>query len=411
MYYVGIDWADQKHDVTVLDEHGAIVLKNFTIKKSPAGFAQLLEKLRHLSTAPNDFKVGIETPHNLLVDYLVDWAYAVFARFPGTMKSLRKRYRPSGARDDQFDAFVLADALRTDKTCWRAVDFGSELVREIRLCARHYHQLLEEYVATGNSLRATLKEYYPEFVDFFADVTCANARAFLCAYPVFDDAARLTLEQLAAFFKEHHLRNSKIVNAIFARLHQPHLAVAAPLIRVKKIKALSCAKRLDALAPDLTLYEQRLEELVAQHPDGKIFLSYPGVATVTAARLLALFGDNRALYTDVRELQALAGTCPVTEKSGKNFHVVYFRRACNKFYRDTMHYLAFSSLKEARWARAYYERHRSAGHKHNHTLRCLANVHVRILFAMWQTRTCYDENLFLAQRARCDIVQQKNLKK
>ena len=43
MYYVGIDWADQKHDVTVVDEHGAIVLKNFTIKKSPAGFAQLLE--------------------------------------------------------------------------------------------------------------------------------------------------------------------------------------------------------------------------------------------------------------------------------------------------------------------------------------------------------------------------------
>lgn len=411
MYYVGIDWADQKHDVTVVDEQGAIALKNFTIKKSPAGFTQLLEKLRHLSAEPAAFKIGIETPHNLLVDHLLDFDYAVFTRFPGTMKSLRKRYRPSSARDDAFDAFVLADALRTDKTCWRAIDLGSELVREIRLCARHHHQLLEEHVAAGNSLRATLKEYYPEAVEFFADVTCANARAFWCAYPDFAAAAQLTQEELAAFFKEHHLRNGKIVQAIYARLRQPHLAVAAPLIRVKKIKALSCVKRLETLAADLALYERRLEELVTQHPDGKIFLSYPGVAAATAARLLALFGDNRALYTDVRELQALAGTCPVTEKSGKNFHVVYFRRACNKFYRDTMHYLAFSSLKEAPWARAYYERHRSAGHKHSHALRCLANVHLRVLFAMWQTSTCYDENLFLAQRARSHMAQPKNFKK
>ncbi len=361
MYYVGIDWADQKHAITVVDEHGAIVLKNFTIKKNPAGFAQLLEKLRGLSAAPEDFKIGIETPHNLLVDYVLDFDYAVFTRFPGSMKSLRKRYRPSGARDDAFDAFVLADALRTDKTCWRAIALGSELVREIRLCARHHHQLIEEQVAAGNSLRTTLKEYYPEAVDFFADVTCANARAFWCAYPDFAAAAQLPPEELAAFFKAHH-------------------------------------------------YAQRLEELVAQHPDGKIFLSYPGVATVTAARLLALFGDNRALYTDVRDLQALAGTCPVTEKSGKNFHVVYFRRACNKFCRDTVHYLALSSLHEARWARAYYQQHRSAGHKHSHALRCLANVHLRVLFAMWQTRTCYDENLFLAQRARSHMAQQKNLK-
>jgi len=38
-------------------------------------------------------------------------------------------------------------------------------------------------------------------------------------------------------------------------------------------------------------------------------------------------------------------------------------------------------------------------------------VHLRVLFAMWQTKTCYDENLFLAQRARSDMAQQKNLKK
>ena len=114
MYYVGIDWADQKYDITIVDRHGTIILQNFTIKKNAAGFEQLLEKLRQLSADPQQVQTGIETPNNLVVDFLVDMGYAVFALFPGAMKSLRKRYRTSGARDDQFDAFVIADTLRTD---------------------------------------------------------------------------------------------------------------------------------------------------------------------------------------------------------------------------------------------------------------------------------------------------------
>jgi hypothetical protein len=349
MYFVGIDWVDQKHDVTIVDESGACLVKNFSVKKSVQGFTQLLDKLRSLSEDSQAFKIGIETPHNLVVDYLVDLGYAVFAMFLGSMKSFRKRYRSSSARDDEFDSYVIADVLRTDKACWRLVDFGSERIRQIRLYAWHHHQMVEDHVALSNALRATLKEYYPEFLEFFAEVACANALAFLCAYPDFDTAAQLSHEQLVTFFKEQHLRNGKIVQHIYARLHQRHLRVPPAVIAVKKIKAVSCAKRLLTLAPDLEHYRQRLTELVDQHPDGKIFLSYPGVAHVTAARLLALFGDNRERYQDVSELQSLTGTCPVTEISGKNFRAIYFRCACNKFHRDTMQNLAFSSLNEAPW--------------------------------------------------------------
>ncbi len=407
-YYVGIDWADQKHDIAILDHHGAVVVDNWTIKKNRAGFEQLLDKLRSLSDDPNDFKIGIETPHNLLVDFLVDLNYPVFAIFPGSMKSFRKRYRASGARDDRFDAFVVADVLRTDKACWRKVDFGSERAREIRLLARDHHDLVGHLVAWGQGLLATLKMYYPEYIHFFADITCANSLAFLQAYPHFDSAAQLTRQQLTDFFKQHLLRNGKTVNRIYELLHQKNLLVPPPLLRVKQIKAVLCAQNIIALRAEIQQYVNRLKELVEQHPDGKIFLSYPGVAHVTAARLIALFGDNRNLYADADELRALAGTCPVTEKSGKNFHVVYFRYACNKFFRDVMHNLAFSSLCEAKWALAYYRQHRALGKKHNHALRCLASLHLRILFAMWKNRTLFDENFFLAQKARHAIANQKS---
>jgi hypothetical protein len=373
----------------------------------------LLDRLRQLSDDPQHFKIGIETPNNLIVDFLVDLGFAVFALFPGAMKSLRQRYRTSGARDDQFDAFVIADTLRTDQaspkavSIWRAVDFGSELAREIRLWARDHHDLVAEQVRLRNSLRSTLKEYYPEYIQFFTDVACPTSLAFLEAYPDFAAARQLTHQQLLDFFKEHRGWRRQTVNKIYEILHRQHLTVPAALIHTKKRKALACVKRLVVLAADIEQYTQRLKELVEQHPDGQIFLSYPGVSYVTATRLLALFGDNRALYAEVGELQGRTGTCPVTEKSGDDFQIIYFRRACNKFYRDVMQLLAFSSLRVAAWAKAFYQKHRALGKTHSHALRCLANLHLRILFAMWKSKTCYDENLFLAQRAKHLIANQK----
>jgi transposase len=400
MYYVGIDWADQKHDGMILDHTGRVIFGPWSIKKNHAGFEQMADHLRNLSQDPEEFKIGLETPHNLLVEFLVDLDYPVYALFPGSMKSFRKRYRPSGARDDAFDAFVLADVLRTDSACWRKVDFGSDIIRETRLLVRDHHHLGHLQIDLSNSLRATLKSYYPEYIHFFSNVACPSSLAFLVAYPDLDSARKLSPQALRDFFKEHNLHNNRLINQIYTRLQQSPLRVAPTVVRAKTLKAMASAKQLIVLAHQIKPYTQRLEALVQKHPDGEIFLSYPGVSYVMAARLMALFGDNRERYLHVNELQALAGTCPVTEQSGKRFRVVYYRTACNKFYRDIMHNLAFSSLKAAPWAMAYYKHHRTLGKNHNHTLRCLGNLHLRILFAMWKHRELYDENIFLAQRAR-----------
>jgi transposase len=399
MFYIGIDWADQKYDIMMLDQSGTMLGKLVTIKKNQPDFERFSERLTKLSPSAQDCKIGIETPHNVIVDFLLEREYPVFALFPGAMKSFRKRYRSSGARDDQFDAFVLADVLRTDTRCWRKVDFGSQLVREIRVLAQDHHTVVEQHTALSNRLRSTLKSYYPEYQQFFSDVACPSSLAFIQAYPDFQSARQLTRQQLLQFFKEQKLRNNKKVDKIYQTLQQQPLKVPATLVRTKQLTALGTVQELFALTPTIEQYEQHLQPLLSQHPDSEIFLSYPGVGLTTAARLLAFFGDNRKLYLDASELQALAGTCPVTEKSG-NYKIVYYRTACNKFFRDVMGNLAFASLRRARWAMAYYQHHRKRGKAHQHALRCLANIHLRVLFAMWKNRTRYDENIFLAQRAR-----------
>ena len=401
MYYVGIDWADQKHDIVIVDQQGRRVGKPKTIEKSYHGFEEINAMLRTLAEDPGSFNIGIETPHNLIVDFLVDKSYPVFVLFPALMPQLRKRYRVSGAHNDPFDAHVLADSLRTDKHCWRQVKLNSELTRQIEILARDHHSLIEKQVVLRNSLRSTLNLYYPEYLHFFADVCCNTSLAFIEAYADFASAQKLSQLRIKEFFKEQHYNNGQAAARVYQVLQQKNIAVAPALREAKKFKALVLSKQLRQLNSAVKLYHIRLIELIEQHPDGEIFLSYPGVGHINAARLIAFFGDDRSRFSSVAEIQGLAGTCPVTDQTGKNRRgTIYFRRACNRFYRNMIHQVAFTSLAQCRWAKLYYKKHRLSGKKHSHALRCLANIHLRILFAMWKNRICYDQNIFLAQREK-----------
>lgn len=399
MFYLGIDWADQKYDIVILDEDGQYVLKPRIIEKSYLGFRQLHGMLTKVSTDPGMIKVAIETSHNLIVDFLGELGYSVSVLFPGLMPGFRKRYRVSGARDDVFDAYVLADSLRTDTKCWHQVNPGSDITRQIRILARDHHGMTNNQVVLINSLRATLALYYPEYIHFFGRTHCKTSLAFLQQYPDFEAAKKLSQEEIRQFFKEQGYHSTKAAAKIHHVLQQPNLYVPEPLIEAKRCKALTLCQILEQMTSGIESYESHLKELVLQHPDGDIFLSYPGVSFVNAARLISLFGDDRSRFQSVAAVRGLCGTSPVTDQTGKNKRgAVFFRWACNKYYRDIIQQVAFATLSQCKWAKEYYQQHRQRGHFHNRSVRALANQHLKILFAMWKNRTTYDENVFLAQK-------------
>lgn len=410
MYYVGIDWADQKYDIVTVDDQGNRSLPYFTIPKSHEGFYKLLNQLNKLSNDPKQILFGIETPNNILVDFLIDLGYQLYWIQPGSMKSYRKRYRLSGARDDEFDAFVIANVVRTDRSYLRQIDFGSELVRELRILVVDHHQLVDEQTALTNRFRASVKEYYPEYSQFFTDITCQTSLSFLGKYPTFNDARQLTKDQIVSFLKEHgYVKYNKKAHEIYQILGQHHLMAAPVIVNTKKIKTFHLIEQLVQISKDIKYYISKIKNVLDKHPDSEIFQSYPGVGEILSARLIAMIGDNRKLFGDANEIQSLAGCCPVTEKTGKNTKVIYFRRSCNKFFRDTIHNLAFSSLTKSKWAFNYYKEHRNIGKTNAHALRCLANLHLKILFAMWKNYTKYDENIFLAQKSRIRIAKNISL--
>ena len=66
MKYVGWDWASQTHDVTVLDDTGA-VLERWAFAHAEAGWATTIHRL-HRHGAPSDLPVIIERTSGLVVD-------------------------------------------------------------------------------------------------------------------------------------------------------------------------------------------------------------------------------------------------------------------------------------------------------------------------------------------------------
>ena len=110
--YIGIDWSEHKHDICILNPAGS-VLAHLTIEHRPEGFDKLETLRRQLGCALTDCLVGLETAHTLLIDFLWGHGYTqVYVIPPNVIKSSRTRYRQTGARTDQSDAYVIADVLR-----------------------------------------------------------------------------------------------------------------------------------------------------------------------------------------------------------------------------------------------------------------------------------------------------------
>jgi predicted Zn-dependent protease len=123
-----------------------------------------------------------------------------------------------------------------------------------------------------------------------------------------------------------------------------------------------------------------------------------GLAHKIAPRLLSEIGDDRQRFDgDPQKLQCLAGTAPVTKRSGKQrsrkYWPVHQRWACDKHLRHAIHLFAEQSLSRCVWAELYYQLHRQKNQSHANALRRLGNRSLKIIYQMWINRTPYNAEL------------------
>ncbi|HWM98571.1 MAG TPA: IS110 family transposase [Streptosporangiaceae bacterium] len=391
--FVGDDWAEDHHDVELMDETGRVLARK-RLPEGVAGMARLHALIgQQLGDDADDAEVviGIETDRGPWVAALVAAGYVVYAVNPLQASRYRERHGVSGAKSDRGDAHMLTDMVRTDSHQLRAVAGDSPDAGAVKVVARTHKTLIWERTRQVQRLRHQLREYFPAAMAAFEDLDAPDALELLGKAPDPARAARLTRAQVSAALKRARRRDIPgKATAILAALRSEQLGQPPAVTAAYAVTARSLIAVITTLNEQVTVLEEQVRAHFGRHPDAEIYLSQPGIGPVLGARVLGEFGDDPGRYASGKARKNYAATSPITRASGKK-KVVAARFIRNDRLTDALMAQAFTALSASPGARALYDAERARGTEHNPALRKVANRLVGILHGCLKTRTFYDE--------------------
>lgn len=401
MLFVGDDWAEDHHDVEIVDEGGKVLAR----RRLPEGLGGVT-RLHALvaehappewadvdpGTAAAQVVVGIETDRGPWVGALVAAGYTVYGLNPMSVARYRERHSTSGAKSDTADAHLLAEIVRLDRAHHRPVAGDSATGEAVKVSARAHQSMIWGRTRHVLRLRSALREFFPAAMRAFEELDSPEALQLLAQAPDPDTAARLSRAKIVRALTAANRRDVTCrAETIREVLTAPELRRPAPVQDVYAA-IVSCEVALIAvLNTQIARLGQVVDEHFGRHRDADIYTSLPGLGVVLGARILGEFGDDPRRYADAKCRKAYAGTAPITRASGTR-KVVLARYARNRRLGDAVQQWAFCSMRGSPGARAYYQSLRSRGIGHQAALRQLANRWVGILHGCLRHRTFYDEN-------------------
>ena len=395
--FIGIDRADKKIDVGLIDPDGND-LGHRTVSIKPKA---LKEWVHDIATRFPKERVAIciEQPCANLISFLSQFQFIdLYPINPISLKRWREAFTPSHAKDDKGDCKHLGELARERYQKLKLWAPDDEHTRELRSLTEARRTLINERTRLTNRLTAHLKDFYPLALEVSGkNLHGRLACNFLRKWPTLTKLQAAKEKTVRDFYYTHASRRKKTNDERIAAI-----ASAVPLtedpaiLRTAPLTTNAIAAQLDAIRTQVKKFDAEIEQVFSQHIDQPIFASLPGAGPIFGARLAAAFGSDRTRFTDAAGTQNYLGIAPVTIQSGKSKRIQR-RFACPKFHRQTLIEWAGHTVTKSAWARAYYEQQRAKGLKRFSALRALAYKWLRIIFRCWQARTPYDEAIYIAQ--------------
>lgn len=380
----GIDWARDDHAVSIVDTRGREILRD-VIEHNAAGLRRLLDVL----TRNGVEEVAIERPDGPVVNVLLSAEITVVVISPNQLKNLRGRYGSAGNKDDRFDAFVLADTLRTDRIRLRPLIPDAPDTVALRTTCRARKDLVGHRVSIANQLREHLNRVYPGAVGLFAELDSPISLRFLTRFDCQDRADWLTPKRLAAWLASVSYSGGMDPTVLHARLNSAARGASGEHGTAHAHITHALVATLSALVGQIKALSDQIADQLATHVDAHIFTSLPRSGKIRAAKLLAEIGDCRGRFPTPEALTCLAGVAPSTRQSG-TMRSVGFRWSCDKHLREAVTDFAADSRRANPWAQDLYQRARNRGHDHSHAVRILARAWLYVIWHCWQNDVAYD---------------------
>jgi transposase len=392
--YVGIDWADAKHDICTQAADSED--REFDrIAHRPEAIEAWAQELYRRFGGP--IAVALELTKGPIVSALEKYDFfVVFPIDPQSLAGYRKIFTPSGAKDDPTDAAFALDYRTRHPERLKPLKLQSVQMRKLRYLVEARDRLKTDQSRFVNRLIQALKQYYPQPLEWFSERNTIVFCDFLAQWPTLEKVKRARRTKLEAFFKNHNVRFGHVIETrIVAIKAATPLTRDEAIITAHRLQVELLVEQLRLTIHSIKRLDYEITTAAEQLPDyDRLFTPLPGAGTVLAPRLLAAFGEDRQRYPHAQELLKRTGIAPVTKRSGQ-MSWVHWRWQCPTFLRQTFIEFAAQTINKSAWAGAYYRQQRAKGASHHAAVRALAFKWIRILYRCWQDRTPYDESKYL----------------
>src|SRR5438093_5621002 len=315
--FIGIDWADAKHD-GCLQAPGPAKRECFQLENTPEAIDAWVTTLRTRFHG-QPLAVCLELDKGPLVSALRKYDFLVlFPINPLTLARYREAFTPSRAKDDPTDAALQLELLLTHRDKLQPLKPQSPAMRALAQLVEHRRRVVNDRVRITNRLTSTLKNYFPHVLHWFQEKDTAIFCDFLSRWPTLKAVQLARRSTLDTFFRAHHVRYADVI----AQRIQAIKAATPPttderVIRPNALLVQALIAQLRVTLQAITDFDTAIAQCAQSHPDFPLFKALPGAGPVFASRLLVAFGEQRERYPSATALQKYAGIAPVTERSGK----------------------------------------------------------------------------------------------
>jgi transposase len=310
------------------------------------------------------------------------------AYVPGLIMRRAADLYPGEAKTDRRDAYIIADTGRTRRKQVHWLDTASdELLAQLRVLNGFDTDLAADQTRVTNRLRDVVASISPALERALGNrLHQAGVRDLVAALPTLTALRAAGPDQVQGTVARRSPRlAAKVAASVAKAAAAQDVTVPAEAAAGRVIAEL--AGELDRIFARRRALGKEIGEAFLAHPFGEVLASMPGIGPRTGARILAEIGDGTA-FAGGAKLAAYAGLAPVTRQSGTSLNAETRSRRGNHRLKNAMFLAAFASLRDPA-SKAFYDRKRAEGKRHNAALICLARRRCDVILAMLRDRKPY----------------------
>ena len=307
IYYIGIDISKYKHDFCIISNTGEIIVENSSFENNKKGFQELLEKLKPYNKT--NVRIAFEATGHYSMNlelYLIDKEYSFMKINPLLIKEFLKTRSLRRTKTDKADAFNIAQYLMS--ISYKPNSSLLYHTYSLKSLCRTREQLIKERSKFAVLLTNELDKSFPELKPFFNNMISTTLLFILDKYK---NAESISL--IRDYESLRKISHGKFTYAKFTKLkelakntvgyHDNNtdllISTYVSLYNYFNDKIIPIDKQISTIVKDL-------------NPS---ILSIPGIGEITAASIIAEYGDISCFSSSAKML-AFAGLEPSINKSG-----------------------------------------------------------------------------------------------